>query len=170
MSRNTTTTTTRSDGPRRRVTLERTYDAPLEDAWELWTTKAGIESWWGPDGFSTEVHVLEVRPGGRLEYTMTAHGAPQIQFLTSAGRPLATRSWAVYTEVVPFRRLAYDHAVDFIPGTPAYQVAHLLELERTPGGVRMVLTFDAMHDEQMTRLATMGWENELQKLAALLEA
>ena len=39
----------------RRLTLERTYRAPLEKVWELWTTKAGIESWWGPDGFTVEV-------------------------------------------------------------------------------------------------------------------
>jgi len=23
----------------------------IDEAWALWTTKAGIESWWGPDGF-----------------------------------------------------------------------------------------------------------------------
>ena len=49
-----TTTTTVSDGPRRRVRLERTYDATLDDVWDLWTTKEGIESWWGPPGFKVE--------------------------------------------------------------------------------------------------------------------
>src|SRR5262245_47945643 len=37
------------------VTLERTFDAPIEDVWDLWTTKDGIESWWGPEGFRVEV-------------------------------------------------------------------------------------------------------------------
>jgi uncharacterized protein YndB with AHSA1/START domain len=32
---------------RRRIALERTFVAPVEDVWELWTTKAGLESWWG---------------------------------------------------------------------------------------------------------------------------
>ena len=32
------------------ITMERTFDATLHEVWELWTTKAGIESWWGPDG------------------------------------------------------------------------------------------------------------------------
>jgi len=34
----------------------------------------------------------------------------------------------------------------------------------------MVLTFDAMHNDEWTKLATMGWESELGKLAAVLEA
>ena len=37
---------------KRRITLERTYKASLQDVWDMWTTKDGIESWWGPDGFS----------------------------------------------------------------------------------------------------------------------
>ena len=38
--------------PARRITMERTFAAPMEDVWELWTTKEGIESWWGPEGFT----------------------------------------------------------------------------------------------------------------------
>ena len=33
---------------KRRITLERTYKASLQDVWDMWTTKEGIESWWGP--------------------------------------------------------------------------------------------------------------------------
>ena len=44
--------------------IERTYPAPIQDVWELWTTKDGIESWWGPEGFAVTVHKLELRPAG----------------------------------------------------------------------------------------------------------
>lgn len=165
---NPTRTTTVAHGNRRRVTMERTYDASLEDVWDLWTTKEGIESWWGPGGFAVTVLRIDVRPGGVLEYTMKAIGPEQIEFLRSAGRPISSDHLATYTDVVPRRRLAYDHVVDFVPGTPTYSVAHLVELEPVAGGVRMVLTFDAMHDEQMTRFAIMGWESELEKLADAL--
>jgi len=37
-------------------------------------------------------------------------------------------------------------------------------------GVRMVLTFDAMHDEHWTQMAVMGRESGLGKLARVLEA
>ena len=40
---------------RKRVTLERTYTADVQDVRDLWTTKDGIESWWGPGGFKVTV-------------------------------------------------------------------------------------------------------------------
>ena len=75
-----------------------------------------------------------------------------------------------YTEVLPMRRLGYEHVVDFVPGVKPYQVTTAVELRPTAGGVRMVLTFDAMHDEHWTQMAVMGWEGELGKLAKLLDA
>jgi uncharacterized protein YndB with AHSA1/START domain len=50
----------------RRITMERTYKASVEDLWDLWTPKDGIESWWGPDGFTTKVLELDLRSGGQL--------------------------------------------------------------------------------------------------------
>ena len=59
----------------------RSYPAPPERIWELRTTPEGIASWWAPDGFSIVVDLLEVRPGGSLDYTMTATGEEQIAFV-----------------------------------------------------------------------------------------
>jgi uncharacterized protein YndB with AHSA1/START domain len=58
--------------------------------WALWTTKDGIESWWGPEGFSVTVQHLDLRPGGELRYTMTATAPDQVAFMRQAGMPLAT--------------------------------------------------------------------------------
>lgn len=154
---------------RRRVSIERTFNATVEDVWELWTTKEGIESWWGPDGFSVKVRRLDVRLGGELFYAMTADAHDQIDFLKKAGMPLTTESLVTYTDVVPLQRLGFTQLADFIPGVKPYEVATTVELATIPRGVRLVLTLDAMHDEQWTRMAVMGWESELGKLARVLE-
>jgi uncharacterized protein YndB with AHSA1/START domain len=165
-----TRTPTSPDAAKRRITIERTYQAPIEDVWALWTTKDGIESWWGPEGFAVKVRKIDLRPGGELHYAMTAIAPEQIEFMKRAGMPLTTEARVTYTEVTPRRRLAYDHLADFIPGVEPYTVAHLVELHPGAQGVRMLLTFDAMHDEQWTQRAVMGWENELDKLAKALAA
>jgi uncharacterized protein YndB with AHSA1/START domain len=154
---------------RRRVSIERTFNGTVEDVWELWTTKQGIESWWGPDGFSVKVRRLDVRLGGELLYAMTADAPDQIDFLKKAGMPLTTESLVTYTDVVPLQRLGFTQRADFIPGVKPYDVATNVELETIAQGVRLVLTLDAMHDEQWTRLAVMGWESELGKLARVLK-
>lgn len=152
----------------RPVRIERTVNGDVEQAWELWTTRDGIEAWWGPEGFAVKVGKLDLRAGGELLYAMTAIAAEQVDFLKKAGMPITMQARVTYTEVTPPRRLAFRQVADFIPGVKAYEVAHMVEFDQVPGGVRMVLTMDAMHDEHWTRLAVMGWESELGKLAALL--
>lgn len=159
-----------SAAPRRRITMERVYNAPIEDVWELWTTKEGIESWWGPDGFKTTVRAIDLRPGGELHYAFTAVAKEQLAFLQKAGMPTTNECRARYTEVSPPNRLRYTHLADFIPGMAPYDVDTIVELTQTAQGVRMTLTFDAMHDEHWTEMAVKGWTMELEKLAKVLAA
>jgi uncharacterized protein YndB with AHSA1/START domain len=153
----------------KRITLERTFKATLQDVWDLWTTKDGIESWWGPDGFSVKVRKLDLRAGGELHYAMIATAPPQIEFMKKAGMPTTTEARITYTEVSPLERLAYTHLTDFIPGVPPYDVATVVELFADGERVRMSLSFDPMHDEVWTNRAVQGWEMELGKLAKVLE-
>jgi uncharacterized protein YndB with AHSA1/START domain len=154
----------------KQITIERTFDATVEDVWELWTTKEGIESFWGPEGFTVTVQKLDLRPGGELHYTMTATGAEQIAFMKRAGMPLATKTTLRYDEVDPPRRLATTNLVDFVPGVEAYEHGTVIELEARGGQVLLRLTIDAMHAEEWTQRAVMGWESELGKLGRVLAA
>jgi uncharacterized protein YndB with AHSA1/START domain len=149
---------------REQVKLERVYPATLEEVWELWTTREGIESWWGPDGFAVTVQKLDLRVGGQLLYTMTANAPEQMAFMKRAGMPLATKTTATFTAVEPPRHLAYDTVADFIPGMKPYDVGTDIELFAEGDSVRLVLTIDRMHDEVWTNRAVMGWQNELTKL------
>ena len=151
-----------------KLTLERTFQASIDEVWELWTTREGIESWWGPEGFSVTVSELDLRPGGGLAYAMSAVGPDQIDYMAKAGMPRTTEHRLTFTEVDPPRRLGYRDLADFIPGVEPYEVNTLIELQAVEEGVRVVLTFDRMHDEEWTRLARMGRESELDRLAKVL--
>jgi uncharacterized protein YndB with AHSA1/START domain len=155
---------------RRRVTIERRFNATIDDVWELWTTRDGIESWWGPDGFEVKVRKLELHQGGAFLYSMTATAPEQVDFLKKAGMPLTTETRASYTEVLPRKRLAFTQLVDFVPGVTPYEVATAVEFDTSPRVVRMVVTLDAMHDDAWTKMAVMGWESQLDKLARQVKA
>jgi uncharacterized protein YndB with AHSA1/START domain len=148
--------------------LERTYDATLDEVWELWTTPAGIESWWAPEGFAVQVEQLDLRPGGELVYSMTAVGPEQIAFMESAGMPLSNRSRKTFTEVDAPRRLAYDSVVDFVPGVEPYTFSTVVDLQADETGVTAVMTVESLHDEDWTQRLLAGRENELENLAAAL--
>lgn len=151
-----------------RISMERTFDATLREVWELWTTKDGIESWWGPEGFHVEVHALDLRPGGLLLYAMVADNPETIAFMKRQGMPTSTEARITYREVVALKRLAYSHLADFIPGVAAYDVETVVTLEQAGAKVKMTLTFDRMHDQLWTDRAAAGWQMELDKLAKRL--
>jgi uncharacterized protein YndB with AHSA1/START domain len=155
---------------RPKLTLERTFQASIDEVWDLWTTRDGIESWWGPEGFSVVVHDLDLRPGGGLVYAMTATGADQIDYMKKAGMPLTTEQHVTYTEIDRPRRLAYRELADFIPGVEPYEVEVFVELQEVDAGTRLVVSFDRMHDERWTELAVLGRRSELERLARLLAA
>lgn len=154
---------------KKRIVLERTFDAPIADVWELWTTKDGLESWWGPEGFRVEVHELDLRVGGRLRYSMIAATPQMLAFMKQSGMPPSHEAHLRYTEIVPNERLAYLHAVDFVPGVAAYDVETRVELFVVERSVRVVLTLDAMHDAIWSGRMAEGWRQELEKLARVLE-
>ena len=152
----------------RKIVIEREYEASIDDLWNLWTTKEGFESWWGPGGFSVEVHELDLRPNGVLRYAMTAVDAAQVNFMKQAGMPLTTEAKLTYTEIVPRKRIGYTHRVDFVPGLEPYDVGNKVEFLAEGSKVRMVLTLDPMHSDEWTQRSVMGMESQLGKIPGVL--
>lgn len=156
------------DTARARFSIQRTYPASIEEAWALWTTKAGIESWWGPEGFEVAVSSLDLRAGGEMTYVMTATAPEMVAFMKQSNMPLSTPCTIVYTEITAPNRLAYKTLTDFVPGVEPYDVFTVVELAATPDGVALTVTFDAMHDDIWTERARAGHESQMRKLDALL--
>ena len=66
-------------------------------------------------------------------------------------------------------RLAYSSLVDFVPGVEPYTFLTVVDLEPSEGGVHVVMTVEAMHDEVWTERLLAGRTNELDNLAAVVE-
>ena len=106
----------------REIVLTRTFDAPRELVWRAWTEPEHMQAWWGPDGFTTTLHEMDVRPGGVSRYTM--HGPDGTDY------PNRVR----YREVVRPERLVYDHDDDGA-GEHSFQVT--VTFEAVSGGTRV---------------------------------
>jgi uncharacterized protein YndB with AHSA1/START domain len=153
-----------ADASQQKVVLERTYRARVEELWELWTTKDGFESWWGPQGFRVEVHSLEARVGGALHYDMIADAPEQIAAMKEMGQPLSHQTRGTFSQIEPHVRLAITHVIDFLPGVEPYPSVARVEFFPSGDKVRMVITVDRMHSEEFTKMATEGWGSQLTKL------
>jgi len=83
-------TSTQSD---REIVITRIFDAPRELVFKAWTEAKHIEQWWGPEGFTTRVTEMDLRPGGQWCYVM----------ISSDGTEYPAQG--VFREIVPPERL-----------------------------------------------------------------
>jgi uncharacterized protein YndB with AHSA1/START domain len=134
----------------------------------MWTTAAGLEEWWVPDGFETRVSGLELRPGGQVRYTLTATAPEQIAFVRSLGMPLSSEFRRTFTEIARPTRLAYTSLIDFIPGQEPYE--HLTVVDIDPAGdhTNVAMTLDPLHDEAWTEQYRDHRGDELDKLGVAI--
>jgi uncharacterized protein YndB with AHSA1/START domain len=151
------------------VVIERSYRATAQELWELWTTKDGFESWWGPEGFRVEVSAMEARQGGKLSYAMIADGAEQIAWLKKAGMPLSHGTHGTFTLVEPYARLRLTHVIDFLPGVAPYQNNIVVDFVPQGSDVRMIVSVDPHRDETWTQRSVEGFTSQLTKLPGALE-
>lgn len=146
------------------ITIERTYKADIADVWALWTTKDGFESWWGPEGFRVDVHTLDARVGGALDYDMIADAPAQIEAMKRMGQAVSHKTHGTFTELRPRERLVLTHIIDFLPGVTPYESTIIAEFFPAGDRVRMVVTLHPMHDETFTRMQVEGFTSQLMKL------
>ncbi len=103
----------------REIVLSRVFDAPRELVWRAWTEKEHLARWFGPKGFVTTTHELDVRVGGRWRFEMRAPD----------GTIFPNR--VVFVELRAPERLVYDHGAD---------------VDDDPGKFRVTVTFDVQRD------------------------
>ena len=62
----------------RELVITRVVSALRELVWKVWTEPEHVAKWWGPNGFSTTIEVMDVRPGGEWKHTM--HGPDGVNY------------------------------------------------------------------------------------------
>jgi uncharacterized protein YndB with AHSA1/START domain len=87
----------------RELVFTRAYDAPRELVFDAWIRPEHVAQWWGPNGFRTTIHEMDVRPGGNWRFIM--HGPDGTDYPNRI----------VFVEIVRPERLVYQHVPE--PGT-----------------------------------------------------
>jgi uncharacterized protein YndB with AHSA1/START domain len=81
----------------REIVITRVLDAPRELVFKAWTDPQHVVHWWGPKGFTTTIHEMDVRPGGVWRHTM--HGPDGTNYPNES----------VFIEVVKPERIVYSN-------------------------------------------------------------
>lgn len=138
----------------REIVTTRVFDAPRELVYRAWTEARHVAQWWGPNGFTSTIQDMDVRPGGKWRFVM--HGPD--------GRNYPNE--IVYVEIVKPQRLVYDHVM------PPFHVTVTFDEQGGKTKVTMTHLF-ATADERETVVrkygAVEGAKEHLGRLGAYLE-
>ena len=134
---------TDDNGPPDAVVIERSFDAPAQLIWQMWTNPEHFAAWYGPDGATIPVAKMDVGFGGARLVSMkvqTPNGPIEMWF-TGEFREVIENQRLVYTEAMSDEQgtvlspaeigMPDDH-----PTTTEVQV----ELEAVDGGTKLVMT------------------------------
>lgn len=139
--------------PAHELVLERIFDAPRDLVFKVWTDPAHVAQWWGPHGFKTTIHAMDVRPGGRWHYTMRGPDGDDYPFD------------GVYAEIVEPERLVFDGAIHADTSQRVWTEVTFTEQDaKTKVTVRQVLWIESA----ASRGASIGWNQQLDRLTAYL--
>lgn len=144
------------------VVIERTFDAPVDQIWQLWTQPEHFKSWYGPKEFTVHVADMDVRVGGkRLICIASPDGSMKMWFTGE------------YREVVPNERLVYtdsmadEHGNVIVPSSmgmpdlPETTEVTVL-LEHLSGHTKMVMTHAGVPADSP---GAGGWAQAFDKMA-----
>ena len=135
------------------LALTRVFDAPREVVFKVWTDPRHVPQWWGPRGFQTTVHEMDVRPGGRWRYTMRGPDGNDYPFD------------GVFVEVIEPERLVFDGAILGDPNKRVWTEVTFVDSEgKTKVTVRQVYSFES----DATRGAPIGWNQQFDRLVEYL--
>lgn len=94
---------TDGDGPQDAVVIERSFDAPVDLIWQMWTDPEHFAAWYGPDGATIPVAEMDVRVGGARLVSMSVEtpNGPMQMWFTGVYREVVENQRLVYTEPWP---------------------------------------------------------------------
>jgi len=145
----------------REILMTRSFDAPRELVFNAWVDPKRIGEWWGPNGFSTTTHEMDVRPGGVWRFIM--HGPDGVDYPNKI----------VYKEIVSPERLVYVHDSDQAndPGQFDVTVTFAEHGRRTKLTMQMLFKTAAERDRVVKQYGAIeGGKQHLERLAAYLAA
>jgi uncharacterized protein YndB with AHSA1/START domain len=145
----------------REIVLARVYDAPRELVWQAMTDPKHVVNWWGPNGFTTTIEKMDVRPGGVWKHVM--HGPDGTDYPNSC----------VFKEVVKPERIIYSHGGGKQGGRGTHFTAtwtfETLDGDKTKVTIRMVFDTPADRDFVINEYGAIeGGKQTLGRLAEYL--
>ena len=119
----------------REIVITRVFDAPRDRVFKAWTEPERVMRWWGPNGFTTPVCKIDLRPGGVFHNCMRS---PEGRDFWSKG---------VYREIVAPERIVCTDFFSDAEGNLVQPTQYGLSPDWPEKEKRLVFTSAALDNE-----------------------
>ena len=158
------------NGSQDALTIERTFGAPVDLIWQMWTDPEHFAAWYGPTGATIPVAKMDVRVGGPRLVCMevqTPDGPMQMWF-TGEYREVVENERLVYTESMSDENgnVLSPQELGMPTGYPTTTEVRV-DLEDVGGRTKMLMTHAGIPGDSP---GATGWMMAFDKLAAHVEA
>ncbi|MBX9689217.1 MAG: SRPBCC domain-containing protein [Candidatus Obscuribacterales bacterium] len=156
--------------------INRSFEAPIETVFEMWTNKDHLAKWMGPAGSEMQFIKCDIKPGGNSLYCMTMGN------LKMYGR-------AHYLEIEKPHRIVYTQQFcdenenlarhPMAPSWPATMLTTITLAAEGPNQTRVTINWECYGETSAEELATfiqgrsgmtIGWTGSFDKLEEYLSA
>ncbi len=152
--------------PPNAVVIERTFDAPVELIWQMWTVPEHFQAWYGPNGATIPVANIDLRVGGIRLVCMLVQtpNGPMHMWFTGEYREVVENKRLVYTEAMCDENGNITSPADLgMPEGHPVTTEVRVDLEDVGGRTMMVMTHAGIPAESP---GAAGWTMALDKLTA----
>jgi uncharacterized protein YndB with AHSA1/START domain len=140
----------------REPVVERVFDAPRRLVFRLWTQPEHAARWWGPQGFTTLLCQMDVRPGGVWRRRMRS---PEGTVHVKRG---------VYREIVEPERLVFTYADEDADGQVGHETLVTVSFTEAGGKTKLTLRQAAFEAAEARDAHQGGWTSCLERFADYL--
>lgn len=151
---------------KKELTLERTYDAPIDLVWKAWTDPKLVAEWWGPNGVTNPTCEWDFKSGGTIHIVMLAG--------EELG-PMKGQEWPMtgeFKEIDELKKIVFtsDAIMNDKPILKNLVTVIFSEQDgKTTMNVHIVVTHAEPEAEMALSGMEMGWNQQLDKLGEFLK-
>jgi uncharacterized protein YndB with AHSA1/START domain len=144
------------------LVLERTFNAPRDLVFKVWTDPGHLAKWWGPKDYTNPVCELDLRVGGAIRIDMQS---PDGVVIPSKG---------FFNEIIPPEKLVFTLTnFEDEAGVPQLEIRNTVTFEEANGKTKLTLRAVIVKATSavsvpLSEMET-GWTQSLDRLADVLK-
>ena len=139
-----------TDTAEREIVTTAVIAAPRGRVFEAWVDPVQMVQWWGPNGFTTTMQEMDVRPGGVWQFIM--HGPDGVDY----------KNKSIFEEIVTPERIVFSHL-----SGPAFRMTATFDEEGGRTTMTMQMVFESAKERDQAVKVFGAVEGAKQTLARL---